>query len=114
MTDVVLPDTDVVSLIFSKSLFGKQGGMIMPYIVRNSESDVITLPPSLMRLLNLCDGDEVKTLIDGHSLRLTPLERFLSLRGVLSGDETFDRSMEQLDQEWQSWTDESAYRLPEK
>lgn len=80
----------------------------MPFIIKNSGNDVIALPSSLMRLLNLCEGDEVKALAEGQSLRLTPLERFLSLRGILSGDTAFDKSMEQLEQEWQSWTDESV------
>jgi antitoxin component of MazEF toxin-antitoxin module len=80
----------------------------MPFIVTSSQNDVISLPPRIMKLLNLSDGDEVKTVVEGRSLRLSPLDRFLSLRGVLSEDDTFDKSMEQLDRKWQSWTDESV------
>lgn len=47
----------------------------MPFIVKNSGNDLmISLPSQLMRLLNLCDGDEVRTVVEGRSLRLTPLE----------------------------------------
>jgi antitoxin component of MazEF toxin-antitoxin module len=80
----------------------------MPFIVRTSGDDIISLPFQLMRHLNLRDGDEVKTSVEGQALRLTPLERFLSLRGILSEDREFDKSMEQLEQEWQSWTNESV------
>ncbi len=43
----------------------------------------IALPQWLMRQLNLHDGDQIKPIIDGGSIRLTPFDQFLSLRGIL-------------------------------
>lgn len=45
----------------------------MTLIVQSSEEDVISLPAWLMKLLNLHEGDEIKTIIEGQSLKLTSL-----------------------------------------
>jgi antitoxin component of MazEF toxin-antitoxin module len=47
----------------------------MTIIVRSSKQDEITIPDRLMDQLNLQDGDEVKTIIEGNTLRLTPIVR---------------------------------------
>lgn len=76
----------------------------MTLIVQSSEEDVISLPAWLMKLLNLHEGDEIKTIIEGQSLKLTSLEQFLALRGVVQDDNDFDAAMEFLDQAWHTWT----------
>ena len=76
----------------------------MTLVVQSSNEDTISLPARLMKLLNLQEGDEIKTIVEGQTLRLAPLDQFLALRGVLREDEAFDTAMEFLDQAWQSWT----------
>lgn len=76
----------------------------MTIIVQSSTEDVISLPARLMKLLNLREGEEIKTVIEGQTLRLTPLQSFLSLRGVLQDDPEFDTAIEYLRQAWQEWT----------
>lgn len=73
----------------------------MTIVVKSSSEDTISLPTWLMQLLNLQEGDEIKTIIDGQTLRLAPLDQFLALRGVLSEDKAFDEAIEFLDQAWQ-------------
>lgn len=75
----------------------------MTMIVQNSSEDVISLPAWLMKLLNLHEGDAIKTAIDGQTLRITPLEQFLALRGILENDSEFDAAIDYLDKAWQEW-----------
>jgi antitoxin component of MazEF toxin-antitoxin module len=75
----------------------------MTLIVQSSSEDVISLPVWLMNRLNLHEGDEIKTVIDGQLLRITPLDQFLALRGALEGDQEFDAAIEFLDRAWQEW-----------
>ena len=70
----------------------------MTIIIKSSNEKAISLPTWLMEVLNLSEGEEVKAIVEGQTLRLTPLDRFLSLRGVLADDEGFDRAMEFIDQ----------------
>ena len=77
---------------------------MMTMIVQSSDDDVISLPSWLMKILNLQEGDEIKTIIDGQTLRITPLDQFLALRGVLEDDQEFDSAIEFLNQAWQEWT----------
>lgn len=76
----------------------------MTLVVKSSSEDTISLPSWLMKLLNLHEGDEIKTIIEGQTLRLAPLDQFLALRGIFHEDKEFDTAMESLDQAWQSWT----------
>jgi antitoxin component of MazEF toxin-antitoxin module len=76
----------------------------MTLIVQSSSEDVISLPGWLMNILNLREGDEIKTIIEGQTLRITPLEQFLALRGALENDQEFDTALEFLNQAWQEWT----------
>lgn len=76
----------------------------MTIIVQSSKENVVSLPARLMDLLNLHDGDEIKTIVEGKTLRITPLEQFLALRGALKDDQEFDAAIEFLDQAWQEWT----------
>ncbi len=73
----------------------------MTVIVQSSSEDVISLPAWLMKVLNLHEGDEIKTVIDGQTLRITPLDQFLALRGALENDQAFDTAIEFLNQAWQ-------------
>jgi len=75
----------------------------MTVVVKSSNEDIIALPFCLMKLLNLHEGDKIKTVIEGQMVRLTPLDKFLSLRGVLRDDKEFDTAIESLNQGWQSW-----------
>ena len=75
----------------------------MTLIVQSSSEDVICLPSWLMNVLNLHEGDEIKTVIDGQTLRITPLDQFLALRGALENDQEFDTAIEFLNQVWQEW-----------
>ncbi len=75
----------------------------MTTIVKSSTEDVITLPSSLMAILDLQEGDEVKAVTEGHSLRLTPLDKFLALRGILREDKSFDEATEYLNRAWKLW-----------
>jgi len=67
----------------------------MTLIVQSSSDDVISLPARLMEVLNLHEGDEIKTVIDGQTLRITPLDQFLALRGALADDQEFDIAIEE-------------------
>ena len=68
----------------------------MTVIVKSTDEDVIALPDWLMKLLNLHEGDKIKTVIEGQMVRLTPLDKFLSLRGALRDDKDFDAAIESL------------------
>jgi antitoxin component of MazEF toxin-antitoxin module len=76
----------------------------MTIIVKSSNEDAITIPAALMSALNLREGDEVKAIVDGETLRLARLNKFLSLRGALADDEAFEHAMEANEQAWQAWT----------
>jgi antitoxin component of MazEF toxin-antitoxin module len=76
----------------------------MTLVVKSSNEDVIALPAWLMKMLNLQEGDQIKTVVEGQTLRLARLDQFLALRGVLRDDDAFDEAMELLEKGWQSWT----------
>ncbi len=81
----------------------------MTTIVKSINENIISLPGWLMKNLNLNDGDEVKMLIEGKTLRLSSLNQFIALRGALSEDDGFDKAIEFLDKAWDSWrTQDSA------
>ncbi len=76
----------------------------MTLVVQSSSEDTISLPAWLMKLLNLREGDNIKTIVEGTTLRLTPLDQFLALRGALQEDKDFDEAIEFIDRAWRSWT----------
>ena len=80
----------------------------MSLIVKSSSKDVISLPDWLMDTLNLHEGDEVKTTIEGQTLRITSLDHFLALRGTLEDDQEFDTAIEFLNQAWKEWTEPNS------
>jgi antitoxin component of MazEF toxin-antitoxin module len=75
----------------------------MMVVVKSSDEETISLPRSLLSKLHLKEGDEVKAVLEGQSLRLSKLEDFLSLRGALANDPAFDEAMDFLSQAWRSW-----------
>lgn len=75
----------------------------MMTVVKSSDEDEIAIPPRLMELLRLREGDEVKAIVEGQSLRLARIDKFLELRGALADDEEFDRAMELIAQSWKEW-----------
>jgi len=80
----------------------------MTKIITSSDEDKIAIPARLMALLHLREGDEVKAFVEGERLRLTRLDKFLSLRGTLAEDEDFDRAIEQLNQSWKEWESQTS------
>ena len=76
----------------------------MTIIVRSTTDDAIAFPLRLMKALKLHEGDEVKAIVDGETLRLAHLDQFLSLRGALADDEGFDEALKANEQGWQTWT----------
>jgi antitoxin component of MazEF toxin-antitoxin module len=76
----------------------------MTIIVKSTESDTIFLPEKLMAVLNLREGEPIKAIIEGQTLRLARIEAFLNLRGVLAEDKAFDLAVATLEKGWDSWT----------
>jgi antitoxin component of MazEF toxin-antitoxin module len=76
----------------------------MTIIVKSTDEDTISLPSSILKSLRLQEGDEVKAVLEGETLRLSKLEDFLDLRGVLADDTEFDLALETLDKNWRAWT----------
>ena len=76
----------------------------MTIVVKSKDEQTISLPASLLKGLRLREGDEIKAILDGQTLRLSKLEDFLSLRGALADDTEFDAAMEIVDKAWQAWT----------
>jgi antitoxin component of MazEF toxin-antitoxin module len=76
----------------------------MTLVVKSSDENIISLPARLMTVLNLREGEAIKAIVEGETLRLARLSSFLSLRGVLADDDGFDRALEFIDRAWQSWT----------
>lgn len=74
----------------------------MTVIVKSSDEETIAIPGRLMAALHLQEGDRVKAVIEGQTLRLARLDQFLALRGALSDDETFDQAIEFINRAWQS------------
>jgi len=76
----------------------------MTIVVKSKDEQTISLPASLLKRLRLREGDEIKAVLDGQTLRLSKLEDFLSLRGTLAEDTSFDEAIEIVDKAWQAWT----------
>lgn len=80
----------------------------MAIIVKSINENTISLPVWLMKNLNLKDGEEVKTVIEGKKLCLSSLNQFIALRGTLSDDNEFDTAIEFLNKAWDSWTTQDS------
>jgi len=76
----------------------------MTIVAKSTKSDTIFLPEKLMAVLNLREGETIKAVIEGQTLRLARLEAFLNLRGVLAEDKAFDQAVQTLEEGWDSWT----------
>ena len=76
----------------------------MTFVARSVRDDTIFLPGKLLTLLRLREGDAVKAIVEGQTLRVARLEAFLNLRGALADDEAFDQAIEELAQGWNAWT----------
>ncbi len=76
----------------------------MTVVARSTRDDTIFLPERLLTLLRLRDGDAVKAIVEGQTLRVARLEAFLNLRGALADDEAFDQAMKEVEQGWNAWT----------
>jgi len=74
----------------------------MTLILKTSNEETIALPAWLMKLLILHEGDQIKVIIEGVNIRLTPINQFLSLQGVLKDDGDSDKAIDSLNQGWQS------------
>ena len=62
----------------------------------SANNEIISLPQWLMTSLNLRDGDKIKPVVEGHTLRLNKLDQFLSLKAVLKDNDEFDSAIENL------------------
>lgn len=76
----------------------------MATIVQSRDEETIALPVWLMQMLAVEEGDEVRAIMTGNSLQLTPLEKFMNLRGIWAEDSGFFQAIESLEQGWQLWT----------
>jgi len=76
----------------------------MTVVARSVRDDTIFLPEKLLTLLRLREGDAVKAIVEGQTLRVARLEAFLNLRGALADDKAFDQAIEELEQGWTAWT----------
>jgi antitoxin component of MazEF toxin-antitoxin module len=75
----------------------------MTIVVKASDWDAIYIPAWLMKALGLHEGDQVKAIVNGKTLHLARVNRFLNLRGALADDEDFDNAITFIDRAWQSW-----------
>ncbi len=75
----------------------------MTITVKTSDENSIAIPAELMAELNLHEGDQVKVIVEGETMRLARLDNFLKLRGALANDTDFDRAMEKIEQAWKTW-----------
>ncbi|MBF0202707.1 MAG: hypothetical protein HQK66_15685 [Desulfamplus sp.] len=75
----------------------------MTLVIKSTYDDTISLPEWLMKNLNLNEGEEVKMIIEGKTLRLSSLDKFLSLRGTLSNDDEVESNINLLNSVWDSW-----------
>lgn len=76
---------------------------MMTIIAKSTQSDTIFLPEKLMAVLNLREGETIKAIVEGQTLRLARLEAFLNLRGILAEDTAFDQAVETVEKGWESW-----------
>ena len=76
----------------------------MTLIVTSTTDDTISIPAWLMKALNLTDGTTVNATVEGQTLSLSPIAKFLSLRGIFQDDDTFEEAINSLDEQGQSWT----------
>ena len=76
----------------------------MTIVIKSSDEKHISIPASLMAQLNLREGEEVKAVVDGNTLRLERIDKLLKLRGVLANNPAFDQAMEYLERAWKAWT----------
>lgn len=76
----------------------------MATIIQSRDEGTIALPVWLMQMLDVQEGDEVRTIMNGDTLQLTPLEKFLNLRGIWAEDRGFAEAIESAEQAWQQWT----------
>lgn len=81
-----------------------KGETNMAIVIKSADENTISIPSKIMALLGLREGDQVKAIVSGETLRLARLDQFLKLRGALAEDEAFDRAMTCLDRAWQTWT----------
>ncbi len=76
----------------------------MTRVIKSPDENTISIPAWLMKTLNLREGDQVKAVVNGETLRLAKIDRFLKLRGVLANDSAFDEALKYLEGEWSKWT----------
>lgn len=75
----------------------------MTVVARSTRDDTIFLPEKLLARLRLREGEAVKAIVEGQTLRVARLDAFLSLRGVLADDDAFDQAMQEVEQGWSTW-----------
>ncbi len=76
----------------------------MATIIQSQDEETISLPVWLMQMLEVQEGDEVRAIMNGNTLQLTPLEKFLNLRGIWADDDGFSEAIKSLEEAWPQWT----------
>ena len=76
----------------------------MTVVVKSADEESIALPPHVMADLHLQEGDRVKVVVEGQTLRFASLDKFLALRSALTDDASFDEAIDELRRMWDSWT----------
>lgn len=76
----------------------------MTVVVKSTDEESIALPAHVLADLHLQEGDRVKVVVEGQTLRFASLDQFLALRGALADDEGFDEAIDELGRMWDSWT----------
>ena len=76
----------------------------MATIIQSQDEETISLPVWLMQMLDVQEGDEVRAIMNGNTLQLTPLEKFLNLRGIWADDNGFSEAIKSLEEAWPQWT----------
>lgn len=80
----------------------------MTVVARSTRDDTIFLPERLLTLLRLRDGDAVKAIVEGQTLRVAR-PRLSSICAALADDEAFDEAITEVGIGWSAWkTLESA------
>ncbi|CUS04137.2 protein of unknown function [Candidatus Promineifilum breve] len=75
----------------------------MTLVILSNNENTISLPADLLERLMLHEGDQVTAILEGQTLRLAKLDKFLGLRGALAEDSAFDEAVDLLERSWESW-----------
>ncbi len=84
----------------------------MTLVILSNDENIISLPATILDKLRLQEGDQVAAVLEGQTLRLSKLDDFLRLRGILAEDLAFDEAMTILERSWESWNSPASASTP--